>query len=213
MTAPELRTLHCLAPLGHRLLQGMITLRCRILWTRKEWYLPSKLTDPSLRGCFHSGLPNCHFESTSFDRNVVLFIRYTEYRAKREQEHQAWLERKKEREEKMARGEEVGPEEEDPTAEVEIGCLGLFKFIVYCFLGVVLAGKFFTGSYLWEQDLPNLSKYFPPVRVNHLEEYTCFSVELISKHLQANQRLFSEQVLATYDGTVESRPIYLAVSQ
>jgi len=71
---------------------------------------------------------------------------------KQEKEHQAWLQRKQEREEKLSRGELVGPEERDPTAEEEIGLLGLLKFIVYALLIVVLAGKFFTGSLLWEYD-------------------------------------------------------------
>lgn len=117
------------------------------------------------------------------------FLAYTEYRAKREQEHKAWLQRKQEREEKISRGEEVGPEEPDPTVEPEVGFLGLFKFILYLSIAVILAGKFFTGSFLWELELPNISKFLPA----------------------PNQRLFSEHMLAKYDGTVESRPIYLAI--
>ena len=88
-------------------------------------------------------------------------ISYAQYREKRQQEHEAWLKRKKEREEKLARGEEVGPEEPDPTEEPEVGCLGLLKFIVISLVVVILAGKFFTGSFLWEQDLPDISKLMP----------------------------------------------------
>ena len=73
----------------------------------------------------------------------------------------------------MARGEQVGPEEADPTAEPEIGCLGLLKFILYFSIAMVLAGKFFTGSYLWELELPNLSKYFPEVRAPITEGGNC----------------------------------------
>lgn len=86
---------------------------------------------------------------------------YAQYRAEREQAHEEWLKRKKEREEKLARGEEVGPEEPDPTEEVEVGCMGLLKFILYATLFVVLAGKFFTGSFLWEMDVPNLRQLIP----------------------------------------------------
>lgn len=62
-----------------------------------------------------------------------------------------------------AKGEEVGPEEPDPTAPKEVGLLGLLKFIVYCLLIVVLASKFFTGSFLfdYESKLPSLRKLWP----------------------------------------------------
>lgn len=92
---------------------------------------------------------------------------YAQYRAEREKAHADWLQRKKEREEKLARGEDVGPEEPDPTEEPEVGCLGLLKFILYATLFIVLAGKFFTGSYLWELEPPNL-KQFIPVRRRHI---------------------------------------------
>jgi hypothetical protein len=64
--------------------------------------------------------------------------------------HAAWLEKKKARDEKIARGEKVGPLEPDPTGEQEVGILGLLKFIVIVLVCVTLAGKFFTGSYTWE---------------------------------------------------------------
>jgi hypothetical protein len=64
--------------------------------------------------------------------------------------HAAWLKKKKARDEKIARGEKVGPLERDPTGEEEIGILGLLKFIVIVLVCVTLAGKFFTGSYTWE---------------------------------------------------------------
>lgn len=79
-------------------------------------------------------------------------------------EHDAWAERQKVRAEKIAKGEEVGPEEPDPTAEPEVGCLGLLKFLFYTLIVLVLAGKFLTGSYLWEHELPNF-KTLIPVRV------------------------------------------------
>jgi len=116
------------------------------------------------------------------------FLAYSEYRAKQEKEHDAWLERKKEREAKIAKGEDVGPEEPDPTEEPEVGCLGLLKFILYFTIFVILAGKFFTGSYLWEQTFPDLRQFLP-----------------------TNQRLFSEQQLAKFDGTNPDMPIYIAI--
>lgn len=86
---------------------------------------------------------------------------YSEYRTKREAEHAAWLGRKKERSERLARGEAVGPEEPDPTAEPEVGCLGLFKLVLYVTVFALLAGKFITGSFLWEHELPNFKKWIP----------------------------------------------------
>jgi len=60
------------------------------------------------------------------------------------------LEKKKAHDEKIARGEKVEPLKRDPTAEEEVGLLGLLKFIVVVLVCVTLAGKFFTGSYTWE---------------------------------------------------------------
>jgi len=60
------------------------------------------------------------------------------------------VEKRKARDEKIARGEEVGPLEPDPTAVEEIGVLGLFKFLVIVLLCICLAGKFLTGSYTWD---------------------------------------------------------------
>lgn len=94
-------------------------------------------------------------------RPIVGARSYAQYRAEREKLHADWLQRKKERDEKLTRGEEVGPEEPDPTEEREVGCLGLLKFILYATLFVVLAGKFFTGSFLWEMELPSVSQFMP----------------------------------------------------
>ncbi|THH33742.1 hypothetical protein EUX98_g473 [Antrodiella citrinella] len=102
--------------------------------------------------------------------------------------HAEWEARQKERAEKLARGEAVGPEEPDPTAEPEVGCLGLLKFVLYTLIFVVLAGKFLTGSYLWEMEVPDIRQWIP-----------------------TDQKLFSEQALLSYDGSVEGRPVYLAI--
>ncbi|KAI6105399.1 cytochrome b5-like heme/steroid binding domain-containing protein [Pisolithus sp. B1] len=146
------------------------------------------------------------------------FLAYKEYRQKQEQEHQAWLLRKKEREEKLSRGEPVGPEERDPTAEEEVGLLGLLKFIVYLLLIIVLAGKFFTGSFLWEYDgkWVRLKTYLPVSD----ELWFRIRIELDSDVLvtrrwenvqENNGRLFSESYLATFDGRDENKPVYLAI--
>jgi hypothetical protein len=69
----------------------------------------------------------------------------------------------KEREEKIKRGEKVGPAEPDPREETEVGVVGLLKFFLTLAIFALLAGKFFTGSYLWNYEPGNmdLSSYWP----------------------------------------------------
>jgi len=119
------------------------------------------------------------------------FLAHKEYRDRQEALHNAWLERKNERDEKLARGEKVGPEERDPTGEEEVGLLGLLKLILGLVFVVLLAGKFFTGSYMWDYDGKwiQLKSYLP----------------------ETNQRLFSERHLAEFDGSTPDTPIYLAI--
>ncbi|KAG6833624.1 hypothetical protein H0H87_004251 [Tephrocybe sp. NHM501043] len=118
------------------------------------------------------------------------FLAYKEYREQQEALHNAWVERMKEREAKIARGEKVGPPEPDPTEQKEVGVLGLLKFLLYLLLFIALAGKFFTGSYTWEYE----------------SKWTQFKT-----YWPANQRLFSERLLGEHDGRVVGRPIYLAI--
>ena len=64
--------------------------------------------------------------------------------------HAAWQEKKRDHDEKIRRGEAVGPLEPDPTAQKEVGLLDLIKFILYLVIFIALAGKFITGSFTWE---------------------------------------------------------------
>ncbi|KAL1665622.1 cytochrome b5-like heme/steroid binding domain-containing protein [Schizophyllum commune] len=120
------------------------------------------------------------------------FLAYKEYRNKQQAAHEAWVERKKERDAKIARGEKVGPEEPDPTVPKEIGVLGLLRGLVYALLLFLLAGKFFTGSFVWGYD----GKWA------HLKTYT---------PNWGGERLFTDRMLAQYDGSVPGRPVYLAI--
>jgi hypothetical protein len=73
----------------------------------------------------------------------------------------------------------------------EIGFLGLCKFLVYVLLVALLAGKFVTGEWFWgaEADVrKSLWKLWP-----------------------VEPRLFSEGLLAEFDGSDPHKPIYLAV--
>lgn len=131
--------------------------------------------------------PNVMVSNKSANRP---FLAYKEYRHEQERKHEEWLERKRERAQRIARGEQVGPEESDPTAEVEIGLWGLVKFLLTTIVILMLTGKFVTGSYLWEYD----GKW--------VQAKTYF----LSK-----QQLFSERTLAQYDGSDPNKPLYIAI--
>jgi hypothetical protein len=109
-------------------------------------------------------------------RVVMTCNRYKEYRDHQEALHEAWVARNKEREEKVARGEEVGPPEPDPTAVQEFGTVDLLRFLLYALVIALLAGKFFTGDYLWEyrSKWTRLNTYFPVGIVRH-----CFELDII----------------------------------
>jgi hypothetical protein len=109
--------------------------------------------------------------------------------------HAAWLERENARQAAIARGDpNPPPAEPDPSDEAaarEIGLLGLCKFLIYVLLVVMLAGKFVTGEWFWggERDVRRtLWRLWP-----------------------AEQRLFSENLLAEFDGRDLHKPLYIAV--
>ncbi|KAJ7638445.1 cytochrome b5-like heme/steroid binding domain-containing protein [Roridomyces roridus] len=135
------------------------------------------------------------------------FLAHKEYRDRQEALHQAWLEKKKIRDAKIAKGEPVGPLERDPTAPTEVGLLGLLKFLLYTTIALALAGKFVTGSYTWEYEtrLLQLKSFIP---VGTFIERDRAAVE--TGHVQTNQRLFSESGLKQYNGE-GSFPTYLAI--
>ncbi|KAF7301593.1 Sterol metabolism-related protein [Mycena indigotica] len=117
------------------------------------------------------------------------FLAYKEYREQQERLHQEWLEKKKIRDDKIARGEPVGPLPPDPTQPVEVGLVGLLKFLLYVLVGGALLGKFITGSYTWEYEtqFDKLKQFWP-----------------------TDQRLFSERLLSEYTGQY-GKPTYLAI--
>ena|ERR1700731_2155096 len=89
--------------------------------------------------------------------------RYQRHRERQEAEHRAWEEREKERAAKLARGEKAGPPERDPTAVYDVGVLDLIRVLAFTVLIVLLAGKFFTGDFLWEYRTrwTNLKRVWP----------------------------------------------------
>jgi hypothetical protein len=117
--------------------------------------------------------------------------RYKKYREEQEKLHLEWVKRNDLRNAAIARGEKVGRAERDPTEQVEIGLWGLVKFLLITFAIITLTGKYITGDYFWEADLAKWGQ--------------------LSTYIPAQQRLFSERVLAKYDGSDPEDPIYLAV--
>ncbi|KAI0069157.1 cytochrome b5, partial [Artomyces pyxidatus] len=138
-----------------------------------------KVKDPSI--------PN---RMVSTKRANKPFLAYHNYRERQKKLHDEWLERKKEREEKLAKGEEVGPEEPDPTLEEEVGLAGLLKFFVYVLLFILLSGKLISGDFLWGYD----GKW------SHLKTYW-----------PSEQRLYSDRGLLQFDGSDPEKPLYLAI--
>ncbi|KAH9168924.1 cytochrome b5-like heme/steroid binding domain-containing protein [Lactarius sanguifluus] len=108
------------------------------------------------------------------------FLSYKNYRDEQAKLHAAWREREDARLAAIA--------QPDPTAQKEIGLLGLLKFLVFLFVGVLLAGKFVTGDYGWGVETAQLRRLWP-----------------------TQQRLFSESLLARFDGNIEGIPLYIAI--
>ncbi|KJA24619.1 hypothetical protein HYPSUDRAFT_65498 [Hypholoma sublateritium FD-334 SS-4] len=147
---------------------------------------PPRFVDDSTEKVPDPNIPGRMVSTKSANRP---FLAYKEYRDEQEALHAAWLEKKEARDEKIARGEKVGPLERDPTAVTEVGALGLLKFFVVLLVVLALSGKFITGSYTWE----HRSKWLQ-----------------VKTYWPQNQRLFSENVLAQFDGK-DGRPYYLAI--
>jgi hypothetical protein len=123
-----------------------------------------------------------------------LSLRYKEYRDEQAKLHAAWLEREQARQAAIARGDPNPPAaERDPTAEREIGLLGLLKFLFWLVVVVLLTGKFVTGEWMWGDGgraWVNVRRWLP---------------------VNQQQRLFSEGLLAKFDGNDPEKPIYIAV--
>ncbi|KAF5333582.1 hypothetical protein D9611_002298 [Ephemerocybe angulata] len=167
------------------------------------------------------------------------FLAYAEYRQRQEKLHEEWLEKKKARDEKIARGEKVGPLERDPTAVEEVGVLGLLKFLLVVVVVTALAGKFVTNSYTWDYEarwmqlkswVPEGQEpyrqlcsfhptvwYHAPAMANHapcLEECGAMRLGHYRPHEDSDWeggRLFSPEFLATYNGEDPGKPIYIAI--
>jgi hypothetical protein len=133
---------------------------------------------------------------------VFMFFRYKAYRDEQAKLHSAWREREDARLAAIARGDpNPPPAEPDPTAEREIGLLGLLKFLFYLFLFLLLAGKFVTGEWMWGSASSEGDGMVGSWIVGAKKWWLA----------PAQQRLFSEGSLARFDGSDAEKPIYLAV--
>ncbi|GAW08244.1 cytochrome b5 [Lentinula edodes] len=76
------------------------------------------------------------------------------------------------------------------NASEHTGFVQALRLILYLIIFIALAGKFLTGSYVWEYEGKwiRLRTYFPPP-----------------------QRLFTESELAKYDGMDPDKPVYLGI--
>ncbi|KAI0296072.1 cytochrome b5-like heme/steroid binding domain-containing protein [Multifurca ochricompacta] len=115
------------------------------------------------------------------------FLAYKAYRDEQARLHDAWREREEARLAAIARGDPNPPRaERDPTASKEIGLLGLLKFFLVLTLVFLSAGKFVTGEWMWGLEGEGSGGF--------------------------GGGLFSERLLAEFDGTVEGNPIYIAIN-
>lgn len=85
-----------------------------------------------------------------------------------------------ERARKVSRGERVGPPERDPDEPIEVGVKELLKILLCATLIVLLAGKFFTGDYLWEyrSRWTRLKTYLPVRRCTHTT-FFCYVIHSV----------------------------------
>ncbi|CAK5262679.1 unnamed protein product [Mycena citricolor] len=117
------------------------------------------------------------------------FLRHQEYRAQQEALHNAWLEKKRVHDEKIARGEPAGRLERDPTEPIDVGVWGLIKFFLGLAVSIALLGKFVTGSYTWEYETRWLQ---------------------LKRMVPMDGRLFSEQALSQFNGE-NGKATYIAI--
>jgi len=117
------------------------------------------------------------------------FLAYRKYKVKEEEKARRKAEKIKRRNEKIAKGESLGPEDDleaEPSAALAFAKLILFLFCAFLFIG-----WFITGSPLWEYEgkWTKWETYFP-----------------------RPQKILSPAELAEYDGTIPGQPVYLAIN-
>ncbi|KIO15724.1 hypothetical protein M407DRAFT_205977 [Tulasnella calospora MUT 4182] len=122
--------------------------------------------------------------------NKPYFV-YQDYKRKQAELEAAKAERQKIRAEKIARGEEVGP---DPDEEKPSAAGTIIKIFVIGLLMTLYAGYFVMGDPFWGSE----NKW------------------LTAKHWASfipdgTQKMYSESQLATYDGTDPEKPVFLAI--
>ncbi|KAG8969981.1 hypothetical protein FRC03_012434 [Tulasnella sp. 419] len=122
--------------------------------------------------------------------NMPYFV-HQDWKAKQAKLAKEKEERQRIRAEKIAKGEDPGPDPDAPS----IGVGSFFKKLMTLVLCVLAAGYFITGDALW----------------GYRHEYMSlkFWQSLIP---DPNMTVFTESQLAKYDGTDPEKPIYLAIN-
>jgi len=118
------------------------------------------------------------------NKPYLAYQKYREEEAKRLQEKE---ERKRVRAEKLARGEEVGPEERD---EGVWSLWDIIKTLIVIIGGIALTGQLVTGSLVWgaKGRITDVRSWWP-----------------------SQKTFFSENQLAKFDGSDLQRGVYLAI--
>ena len=115
------------------------------------------------------------------------YLAYQKYREEEAKRLAAKEERKRIRAEKIARGEDGGPEEED---ENKLSLWDIIKTTLVIIGMIALTGQVVTGSLLWgaKGRLTDVRSWWP-----------------------TQKTLYSESQLAKFDGTDPMKPVYLAI--
>lgn len=115
------------------------------------------------------------------------FLAYQKYREEEAKRLEEKAERKRVRAEKIARGEEVGPEEPD---EDKLSLWDIIKTLLVIIGAIALTGQVVTGSLVWgaRTRITDVKSWWP-----------------------SQKTMFSETQLAKFDGTDPLKPVYLAI--
>lgn len=111
-----------------------------------------------------------------FPHGTDSYPRYKELRRKQQEELEGRKQRNKERLEKLARGEEVGPPEKEEEDIVNISLWDMIRFLIVLAAIVMGSGYFITGDPLWDYQgkWRRISAYLPVRTLLFFDPEPCF---------------------------------------